>query len=600
MKAIGYAQVGHKSSERTLIDIQELSTQTIGSYLNAYFVNGNFNDASDLEGSYVEEASIETNGTLVSLYGWDIKLEQVALGPTVIGSDANNGLITSTIAGFQTPTDPTPTPQNADSPAQVSRGDDYLANGGTFTYSISGDGLQLISDNLRVNGGDVIHGPYLISQNPVDLGVDDIISFSWKGEVTDNAYDAFAYLLDADSGTATQLLDIYGNSTTDWSTVTHTITADASYYFVFVSGSFDYDFTGTVTAASASGNSPVSGAINASATGTAASGITAASVSGTATGASTFSNISQSNTSGNGSGASFNISTNGSGTYNLSSISSRGLGYQIGDTVTISGSSLGGLDILNDLTLTVTRLYPESYSATQSSTTGSGSGAIFRISSDSSGNYAVTDIPTFGENYALNDQVTIAGSNIGGTDTQNDATLVLTRVGATTFSNVSQASTSGTGSGATFTISIDGNGNYSVASISAGGSGYEPDDTITVSGASLGGTSPAHDLNITINNIEATSGAILHIDNISVTRADEPPTIIAGIDISNKNAAIEAAAVIADAIKQIQFRDTYLASKELALQDSINNISTQTKNSDLLTTDLSVRETIRQLKNLIS
>ena len=37
LKAIGYAQVGHKSSERTLIDIQELSTQTIGSYLNAYF-----------------------------------------------------------------------------------------------------------------------------------------------------------------------------------------------------------------------------------------------------------------------------------------------------------------------------------------------------------------------------------------------------------------------------------------------------------------------------------------------------------------------------------------------------------------------------------
>ena len=39
LKVTGYAQVGHKSSERTLIDIQELSTQTIGSYLNAYFVN---------------------------------------------------------------------------------------------------------------------------------------------------------------------------------------------------------------------------------------------------------------------------------------------------------------------------------------------------------------------------------------------------------------------------------------------------------------------------------------------------------------------------------------------------------------------------------
>jgi hypothetical protein len=318
-------------------------------------------------------------------------------------------------------------------------------------------------------------------------------------------------------------------------------------------------------------------------------------VSGTATGAATFSSIAQSSTSGNGSGAAFTISTNGSGTYSLDS-NWRGQGYQIGDTVTISGSSLGGLDIVNDLTLTVTRLYPRSYSATQSSTTGSGSGAIFSISSDSLGNYSVTEITTFGENYALNDQVTIAGSNIGGADTQNDATLTLTSVGATTFNNVTQASTSGNGSGANFTISIDGSGNYSVASINAGGSGYEPDDTITVSGASLGGASPANDLTITINNIVTTSGAILHIDNISVTRADEPPTIIEGINISTENAAIEAATVIADAIKQIQFRDAYLASKESALQNSLNAISTQTASSDLLITDLSVKETVRQLK----
>ena len=372
----------------------------------------------------------------------------------------------------------TPTPQNSDSPAQVSRGDNYLATGGSFSHSIAGDGLQLISDNLRVNGGDVIHGPYLISKNPVALNSGDTISFSWKGEVTDNAYDVYAYLLDADTGSTTELLDSYGNTSTGWSTVTHTLTADASYYFVFVSGSFDYNFTGSATAAGASGNSPVSGAITASAAGTAASGITAASASGTATGASTFTNISQSSTSGNGSGATFNISTNGSGAYNLGGINSTGSGYQVSDTITISGASLGGLAGVNDLTLTITSLNPATYTVTQSSTTGLGSGAIFNISSDNSGNYSVTDITTFGENYALNDRVTIAGSNIGGADTQNDATLTMTSVGATTISNVNQASTSGNGSGAIFTISIDGSGNYSVAAINSGGSGYEPDDSI--------------------------------------------------------------------------------------------------------------------------
>jgi hypothetical protein len=598
LRAIGYAQVGHQPNERTLIDIQELSTRTIGSYLNAYFVNGNFNDASNLEGSYVEETSVETASSLVSLYGWDIRLEQVALGPSVTGSDAANGLITSNIGGFQTPNDPTPTPQNSDSPAQVSRGDNYLANGGSFSYSIAGDGLQLISDNLRVNGGDVIHGPYLISKNPVALNSGDTISFSWKGEVTDNAYDVYAYLLDANTGSTTELLDNYGNTTTGWSTVTHTLTADASYYFVFVSGSFDYDFTGSVTVASASGSSPVSGAITASATGTAASGISAAIASGTATGTSTFTNISQSSTSGNGSGAMFSISTNGSGAYSLVGINSAGSGYQVGDTINISGANLGGLAGVNDLTLTVTSLNPATYTVTQSSTTGLGSGAIFSISSDNSGNYTVTNITTFGENYALNDQVTIAGSNIGGADTQNDAFLTLTSVGATTFSNVTQASTSGNGSGAIFTISIDGSGNYSVASVNSGGSGYEPDDTISVSGASLGGTSPAHDLTITVNNIVTTSGAILHIDNISISRANEPQTIIEGIDISTKNAATEAATVIADAKKQIKFRNSYLASKELALLDSLKNISTQTTSSDLLITDLSLQESVRELKKL--
>ena len=140
----------------------------------------------------------------------------MALGPTVIGSDANNGLITSTIAGFQTPTDPTPTPQNADSPAQVSRGM-IICKWWHFHIQHLRGRFAIDLRHRWVNGGDVIHGSYLISQNPVDLGVDDIISFSWKGEVTDNAYDAFAHLLDADSAIATQLLDIYGNSTPDWS-----------------------------------------------------------------------------------------------------------------------------------------------------------------------------------------------------------------------------------------------------------------------------------------------------------------------------------------------------------------------------------------------
>ena len=355
---------------------------------------------------------------------------------------------------------------------------------------------------------------------------------------------------------------------------------------------------GSVTVASASGNSPVSGAITASATGTAASGISAATASGTATGTSTFTNISQSSTSGNGSGAMFSISTNGSGAYSLGGINSAGSGYQVGDTINISGASLGGLAGVNDLNLTVTSLNPATYTVTQSSTTGLGSGAIFSISSDNSGNYTVTDITTFGENYALNDQVTIAGSNIGGADTQNDATLTMTSLAqphsamSPKLAHLAMAAV------------LSSQFRLMVVVITV----WHPSILVdldmnqmipfTVSGASLGGTSPAHDLTITVNNIVTTSGAILHIDNISINRANEPQTIIEGIDISTESAATEAATVIADAKKQIKFRKSYLASKELALLDSLKNISTQTTSSDLLITDLSLQETVRELKKL--
>ena len=50
------------------------------------------------------------------------------------------------------------------------------------------------------------------------------------------------------------------------------------------------------------------------------------------------------------------MSADGAGNYNVGEIAAAGNGYQIGDTVTISGTSLGGVDGINDLSLTVTAL----------------------------------------------------------------------------------------------------------------------------------------------------------------------------------------------------------------------------------------------------
>ena len=53
--------------------------------------------------------------------------------------------------------------------------------------------------------------------------------------------------------------------------------------------------------------------------------------------------------------------------------------------------------------------------------------------------------------------------------------------------------------------------------------------------------------------------------------------------------------MISDAIKQIKYRDSYLAGKETALKNSINAISTQKKASDLLAAEFALQDTLRQL-----
>ena len=80
--------------------------------------------------------------------------------------------------------------------------------------------------------------------------------------------------------------------------------------------------------------------------------------------------------------------------------------------------------------------------------------------------------------------------------------------GAATYTAVPQASTSGSGTGATFTVVIDASNNVtSVVVDSAAGSakGYAIGDTIVLSGANLGGASPANDLTLTVATFAKTS-----------------------------------------------------------------------------------------------
>src|SRR5574344_1984566 len=146
------------------------------------FTNGNFSDTTATQ-----------TGTVVDISGWTVYLQQLMLGQTGVAG-------TSTIDGWATPIDSTPTPSNPNYPSQVSRGDDYAPNSATYSYAFEDGALRLYSTGVNVNYGDILHGPYVVSDSTVTLSSGDSVSFRWKAQGGGDAYDIYAYLLNVYTG----------------------------------------------------------------------------------------------------------------------------------------------------------------------------------------------------------------------------------------------------------------------------------------------------------------------------------------------------------------------------------------------------------------
>ena len=222
------AQTGANTDEYIDVDIEKIEGIKLGEYWNLGFENNDFS----------ETTPISTSGTTVSIPGWTIELSQIALGPD---DTSGVGGVTRTIGGFATPTDPTPNPING---GQVSPGDDYAPSSpGSMSYEFSDGSMRLVSSGMTSNaGGDVIHGPYIISDNSVSLSVGDSVTFNWKAANSDDAFDVYAYLLNTADGSTIELLDQTANGSTDWAPANVTVNAAGDYKFVFVSGTFDFTF----------------------------------------------------------------------------------------------------------------------------------------------------------------------------------------------------------------------------------------------------------------------------------------------------------------------------------------------------------------------
>lgn len=215
-----------------------------------------------------------------------------------------------------------------------------------------------------------------------------------------------------------------------------------------------------------------------------------------------------------GTRASFNITGVVGGTYNVV-INTNATGYAVNDIITIKGSQLGGANDTNDCFIYVTGLTGTNeidtfnvVGVSANTTTFSNisqqiTEASFDVNIEWSNTQGITDdvyIPTINDNntgsgYRINDVITIAGSNLGGT-ANNDCIITVTQVDAngglvnyttgtverplTLFTNVSASYASGAsntsiGTGATFNVLKGENSSGTPAyfvSLNQGGSNY--------------------------------------------------------------------------------------------------------------------------------
>ncbi|MEO5362341.1 MAG: DUF4347 domain-containing protein, partial [Magnetococcus sp. DMHC-8] len=199
-----------------------LNGQKLRINFSGQFENGNFNTGAAGNTSFA---------------GWTAVKSQVRFG-------------TDTIAGLNTPTDnawPTNKPGGGYTDQHVPTTLGTLAVAlNTNQNDGTGYSVKLSSTGMTTQAGyDIVRGPSIYSNNAVPLEVNDQVSFEWMASGGSDAYDVYCYIVDINNGHIETLLNQTGSSasaSTNWATVTTSVTQAGEYRFVFVSGT--YDFTG--------------------------------------------------------------------------------------------------------------------------------------------------------------------------------------------------------------------------------------------------------------------------------------------------------------------------------------------------------------------
>ena len=210
-------------SDAEIVNNSPLSSTS--TFTTVGFQNGNFADGT-----------ATMDGNVASIPGWDIYFEQPEL-------DGDSYLI----GGYQVPLD-TNTPPNSNE----SQSNQFLNNiaNPNLDLLVRNGALYLEQGGYNHTSYGVVRGPYVISQDSVELEIGDEVSFKWFGLSGGDAYDVYGYLLNEDDGSTVELLNETAatsySSTRDlglgdqgWVSSAATINTAGNYKFVFIAGSYD-------------------------------------------------------------------------------------------------------------------------------------------------------------------------------------------------------------------------------------------------------------------------------------------------------------------------------------------------------------------------
>ena len=450
-------QTGAFNGDHILLSIEKLVSSSLGRYWETTtFTNGGFDAAGPVTSPAADVSAIP---------GWEIHNKRIELGQDGSTGPANinnrdNVSIANTIAGFAIPEDPTPRPFSNAVPSLVVAPTSSTTSDTALTYGVTHTGIS-------GTGGTGTGALFNVTVG--DLSSVTISSSTTTGNAAlmNRTFTNIPGSAPAAGGTPAEFTVRVGEMTITPTSSTTSNAAMMGQSFTNVAGTggtgtgalFNVtvgEMTTTPTS-STTNNTAMMGQTftNVSASAPAAGGTSAkytvsigqmkfneTSGNSTANGelfSTNYGNIAATTITGGGSGATFNVSINGSGNIDATAVN-LGSGYNVGDQLKISGSSIGGGA---DLILTI----------------GAADVSIVQTST--------------GSGYVRGEAITILGNLIGGN--------------------------AGAGPGGDDIALTVGDANVSI-SLASAGTGYAAGDVITVPGNLIGGSAGTDDINVTVGD----------------------------------------------------------------------------------------------------